>query len=316
MSEGLVPKYANEFVLEFASIDRFLFRASDLYELKSHLSPELGRRLDDCHIYMLGKRPRLWLQPDSVAIDAEALKFTVKYRLSGCEREAHVQVPRRLLPRDEVYFEASPYPHRELISRDKNGQVIAETVLANYADFIPDLEQGAKDIEIIYVGKGLSKSAHDRFLNHSTLQRISLDINSNDPDAEVLALVYRFRHQVNQLGFLGVPVGVTGQVANKHVKACKNFKPRLPMQVSLVEASIISYFHTDRFNTHYVNWDKRAHKTIKVVSKADFAAMEVVLDNTNIGGQRLFSQSVSPASVHHILVDFRKLEGRSPFVPL
>jgi hypothetical protein len=316
MPDALVSKYANEFVLEFPSDDRFLFRASDLYELKSHISPELVRRLSKCHIYLLGKRPRLWLQPDSVAIDAEFLRFTVKYRLTGSEHEAHVRVPRRFLPLDEVYFEASPYPHRELISRDKNGQVVAHTVLANYADFIPDLEQSAKDIEVVYVGKGLSKSAHDRLLNHSTLQQISLDINSNDPDAEVLALVYRFGYHVSQLGFVGVPVGVTGKVANKHVKACMNFKPRLPMQVSLVESSIISYFHTDRFNTHYVNWDKRAHKAIKAASKADFAAMEVVLDNTNIGGQRLFSQSVAPASVHHIIVDFRKLEGRSPFVPL
>ena len=315
MSEALVSKYANEFVLEFPSVDRFLFRASDLYELKSHISPELVRRLANCHIYLLGKRPRLSLQPNSVAVDDEVLRFTVRYRLKGSEREAHVRVPRRFLPPDEVRFEASPDPHRELISRDKNGQVVAHTVLSNYADFIPDLEQGAKDIEVVYVGKGLSKSAHDRLLNHSTLQEISLDINSNDPDAEVFALVYQFGFHISRLGFVGVPVGVTGKQANKHVKACMNFKPRLAMQVSLVEPSIISYFHTDRFNTHYLNWDKRAHKTIKAVSKADFAAMEVVLDNTNIGGQRLFSQSVVPASVHHIIVDFRKLEGKSPFVP-
>lgn len=308
-------KYASEYVLEFSSIDRFLFRISDQGILEQHVAPEVFKRLDDCHIYILGKRPRISLQPASIVTTDDFLTFNIEYRLRGILKESPVHIPRRVIPPDEVVFEASSYPHRELISRDVNGQIVAETVLANFVDFIPDMETAAKDIEVLYVGKGLRKSAKDRLANHSTLQKILADINSNDPDAELSVLVYRFKYRKHGLQFISVPVEITGRLAAKHEKKCRAFRPSLEIQVSLIEASIISYFKTDRFNVQYLDWPNRAQKILKAVYKADFAAMETVIDNTQIGGQRLYSSRVPPQSVHNILVDFRQFEGREPFIP-
>jgi len=68
------------------------------------------------------------------------------------------------------------------------------TLLANLVHLMPKVRQEAKDLEIVYVGKGLRRTAQDRLENHATLQRILAKINSNKPDSEVFALVYSFKY--------------------------------------------------------------------------------------------------------------------------
>ena len=46
---------------EFRSIDRFLLRVSDIYALDEDVRSDRLRRVNDCHIYLLGKQPRLSL---------------------------------------------------------------------------------------------------------------------------------------------------------------------------------------------------------------------------------------------------------------
>lgn len=42
------PKYPAEFLLDFRSIDRFLFRVSDIYTQEDDAQPDVLSRLDDC----------------------------------------------------------------------------------------------------------------------------------------------------------------------------------------------------------------------------------------------------------------------------
>ena len=87
--------------------------------------------------------------------------------------------------------------------------------------------------------------------------------------------------------------------------------------MALIEASCISYIRPGQYDTHYLDFPSRAHKIFDPVYAADFSQIIVQLDNTNIGGQRLFSRDVPAASVHYIVVDLRRLEGKySPFAIL
>jgi hypothetical protein len=310
MSEILTPKYPSEFVLHFRSVDRFLFRVSDLGDLKNLPNQQLLARLDDCHLYVLGKRPRLSLVPDSINATDESVQFTVDYKCDGLRRECGVSVPRHLFTPEEIIFEASSYPHRELVSRNTHGDIVAEAVLANYAPLIPDLEPRAKDLDVVYVGKGLRRSANDRLANHSTLQKILAHVHSNEPDAEVFALVYAFKCQKDALSLYGVRAEISGDAAKQRRQRVVTYKPGLDEQVSLIEASVIAYFRPERFNEHYLDFPQRKQQILKNVYAADFAAIVIQLDNTSIGGQRLYSGKVQPSSVHDIVVDFRRLEGR------
>jgi hypothetical protein len=175
MSRSQTSKYPAEFFLEFRSADRFLYRVSDLYQLNEIAGKDLLDRLDNCHLYLLGKRPRLSLVPGSVKV-ADAVRFKVEYKLGGVTHRSDVRLARSLFAPADVTIEPSPYPHRELVSRDAKGNVVAHTLLANYAHVMPSLRQEAKDLEVIYVGKGVRRSAQNRLENHSTLQRILAEV--------------------------------------------------------------------------------------------------------------------------------------------
>jgi hypothetical protein len=216
MSSLPVPKYSAEFFLEFRSIDRFLYRVSDLYQLDGLASKNLLGRLDKCHIYLLGKRPRLILVRNSIEVD-DAIRFKVEYKLGSVTHQSSVAIPRSIFGSDEVIFEVSP-SNRELVTRDSNGDIRGYILLANLVHLMTSVKQEAKDIEIIYVGKGLRRSAQDRLKNHATLQRILAEINSNEPEAEVFALVYSFKYLKNILAFPGNLPEVSGDAAEQRGK--------------------------------------------------------------------------------------------------
>jgi hypothetical protein len=315
MSRLPTQKYPAEFFLEFRSVDRFLYRVSDLYQLNEVVGKDLLERLDNCHIYLLGKRPRLTVIPGSVKV-GDAVRLKVEYKLGAVTHRADLEIPRSLFAPEEVTFEPSPYPHRELVTRDANGEVIAYTLLANYAHVMVGVRQEAKDLEIVYVGKGVRHSAQDRLENHSTLQRILAEINSNAPEAEVFALVYSFKYLKNALAIKGGSTEISGVAAGRQREKAMSYRPSLDDQVSLIEASVISYFQPAEYNSQYLHFPDRNQRILKGVYEADFAAIVVQLDNTNIGGLRIYSQRVPPRSTHYIVVDFRSLEGKASLLSL
>lgn len=304
------PKYRTEFVLTFKSIDRFLFRISDLDELDDSVSETLLKRLRDCHIYILGKRPGISVLPQSIQVSDQLVRFVVEHKRAGLSHQSPVEIPRKHFTLHEVFFEASPYPHHELVTRDADGKVFAHTFLSNYVDFMTEVPQWAKDLEVLYVGKGLRNSANDRLASHPTLQRISATIHTKDPDSEVFALVHAFTYQKDLVLLDGVPPEITGDRSRERTQKVLGYKPSLDEQVSLVEAAVIAYFKPAEFNQHYLNFPKPQQRILRNVQAADFAAMVVQLDNTNLGGPALYSKTVGPRIVHEIVVDFRDRQGR------
>lgn len=309
MSPTIRFKYPFECFLEFQSVDRFLYRVSDLYDLDQYPDKKILERLDNCHIYILGKRPRLSAIPDSIRATSDAILFDITYKIAGISQKETIEIPRQILGPEDYTFQISPYPHRELISLDKNGSIVSYTLLANLAHVIPNLQQEAKDLEVIYVGKGLRRSAQDRLENHATLQRILADVNSNDPDSEIFSLVYAFNYRKVFMKHDKQPCRISGDLAEKKMKQALNYKMPLNERISLIEASCISYFRTEKYNTHYLSFPSDNNKILNPVYENDFSAIVVQLDQENIGDLRIFSKTNKARSTHYIIVDFRKNEG-------
>src|SRR5262245_13672660 len=116
-------KYSEEFILDFNSLDRFIYRVSDVRTLDSYVTQEIMDRLAKCHIYLLCKRPRLSLVPGSLETLDDRVCFAVEYKIEGQRHQARVEITRAAFLPQELSFETSPYPHRELISRDATGRV-------------------------------------------------------------------------------------------------------------------------------------------------------------------------------------------------
>src|SRR5260370_24154048 len=126
MPVGLVSKYPLEFFLDFQSVDRFLYRASDL-RLTGQFSDELQERLNKCHLYVVAKRPRLTIVTGSIETTETFVRLQVQYYLDGLTHQASFDIPRRLFMPEEVRFAASERPHRAILSYNASGQLVGET---------------------------------------------------------------------------------------------------------------------------------------------------------------------------------------------
>jgi hypothetical protein len=305
-----IAKYPEEFVLEFFSVDRFIFRASDVFKLEDHSDQESLDRLDNCHVYFLTKRPRLSLVPNTIRASADTVSFEAEWKIKGDKHRETLKLPRDALHDTEHSFAVSPFPHRELVSYDANGEAIMSTLFATSAHLFEKLPNEARDLEVVYVGKGLRNSARDRLVHHETLQKILGDLNSNDPDDEAFVVAYAFNYRKPVMVMRGIPAEITGNQVLVRRKKVTDYKPSLDEQVSLVEATCISYFQTSKYNNHYLDFPKRHQRVVRAVYDADFAYLTVQVDHAKIGGQRLFSQKIPPASDHLAMIDFRAREDR------
>jgi hypothetical protein len=284
--------------LDFRSVDRFLYRIRDLDHLRDHLPEDLIERLDQCHLYMICKRPRLSLIPNAITWNADSISLKVSCAFNGVTHEGDVQVIRPPELCDAKAFSASPFPHRELLALDQDGKVIQEMLFANFAHLIDSLPSFAKQLEVLYIGKGLSKNTQDRLKNHETLQKVLADINSDDPDSEVFALVYRFDYRRSVGGIVTDKADAAELLRRTHKKP---YQPTLYDRVSLIEAATISYFHTAKYNSHYINFpgtDTDAARRAREFG-ADYIVVQI--DTENIGGVPIYSQHVEPQATHYVV---------------
>ncbi|MCE9732350.1 hypothetical protein [Pectobacterium sp. IFB5596] len=283
--------------LDFRSVDRFLYRIRDLRNLRDHLPDDLIERLDLCHLYMICKRPRLSLIPNSITWNADSISLKVSCAFNGVTHEGGVQLIRPPALRDAKAFSVSRFPHRELLAIDRDGKVTHEMLFANLAHLIKSLPSFAQQLEVLYVGKGLAKNTQDRLANHETLQKILAEINSDDPDSEVFALVYRFDYRRS----VGGIVADNFDVKEFLCQNCGLYKPTLDDQVSLIEAATISYFHTAKYNSHYINFPMTDIDAARRAREFGAAYIVVQIDTENIGGVPIYSQRIGPQATHYVV---------------
>lgn len=297
-AEELMGKPFPVVYLDFRSVDRFLYRIRDLPELPDSISQELLERLDQCHIYMICKRPRLSVVPGSISWNVDSVRLKLSCTSKGAVFESDVRMSRTPELRRATIFCVSSFPHRELLAIDDAGAVVGQMLFANLAHTIDSLPAVAKQLEVLYIGKGLSNNTQDRLANHATLQRVIANINSDDPDCEVFALVYRFDYRRSVTGIVS---GIPGDEMRKFLAQAKPYTPTIEDRVSLVEAAAISYFHTAEYNIQYINFPATDTEAARRAREAGASYLVVQIDTENIGDAPLCSQSVHPAATHHIV---------------
>lgn len=283
--------------LDFRSVDRFLYRIRDLPNLCDHVPEDLAKRLAQCHLYMICRRPRLSIVPNTITWDADSISLKVSCTVKNKTHTGDVKVARPAELQAAEMFAASPFPHRELCAFDRDGVLLAEMLFANLAHTIPTLPVVAKKLEVLYVGKGLKKNTQDRLLSHATLQKVLAEINSDDPESEVFALVYRFDYRRSAGGIPPNNIDPIDLVRQKS----RPYTPSLDEQVSLIEAATISYFRTDKHNSHYINFPNNDTDGARRARDAGAAYIVVQIDTENIGGVEIYSEHINPAATHHIV---------------
>ncbi len=275
---------------------------ADLYDARTD---ELFRKtIADCNIYVIGSRERILIQPGQFTFADNILHgLFVVMRASGM-----VHVPFRwnlvetwLRIGDSVKCVGVLPSGTHLVVETQRGpmRVPAHFVVAN-ADSALNYEDC--DLEVIYVGQGIGRSqrrtALDRLLKHSTLQRILAEATTYLPSLEVLLLLYRFEHRrvfMSTGGDLQADPLSTWEEESAHLERMRTLTFSRHAQVALAEAALIRHFRP-YYNEQLKDTNFAAPKRIKALEQLlqkDISGLMVEIASANIRS-RLRSANALP----------------------
>lgn len=276
---------------------------ADLYVAREH--SVFRQAIEDCNLYVVAARPRILIDPVDFSVDRKvglAGHFIVQ-RENGITR-----VPFRceFTPGDaggqepiEAIGVAPAGTHIVLVTATRQTMLASHVVVAMAESALTDED---RDLEVLYVGQGIGRSskrtALDRLLDHSTLQRILAEATTYQPNLEILLLLYRFEHQkifASTGGDLNAEPTATAEEEFAHLDHMHNIKLDRRAVVSLAEAALIRHFQP-YFNVQIKGSDFSARNKIKVLEKLlmqDMTGLIVEISSANIQS-RLRTASAPP----------------------
>lgn len=267
------------------------------------MSPEHTKISENCHIYLICRRPGFCYDPSSFCYSDGKIKGDLIYKINGTPNKIPFENEFPLLD-GATDISLSPYPHREIQTKDKAGEIVR---------FLPATALGIglrahvgerllSDLEVLYVGQAYAdgkRSALDRLKNHSTLQKILAHAQYNMPDDEIFVLTFEYAPYTIMTMFDGR--------ANNPIKDERDEKRFVSIlenpltqhqQICLAEAGLIRYFRP-KYNEIYK--ESFPAPDLKILSECydlDFSALAVEI-NTEDLGFNLYTNSTR-AKGHHI----------------
>ncbi|RJR31509.1 MAG: hypothetical protein C4576_31815 [Desulfobacteraceae bacterium] len=292
-------KYFTEIALGFYSGGIVLLHPRDIRTVDQQ-SPETTALAEECHIYLIVKRPRVSYVPGSLVIADGKMTGQFRYILNGVTRESgfhFVGEP------NADRLEISKYPHTNL-SLIRNEEVTftlpshLASVLCDHLD-----DELLRDFEVQYVGMSYAdghRSAKDRLQNHATLQQVLADLNLDSPDDEALLIMVQYAPPQTLIMFDGRDKSLRLEDDRDLGKDLERQEDKITedLQIALIEASLIKYFapfYNDKYKKRFPN---PTQKILNEVYSIDFGALTTEINTEEINS-RLFSSTQKPG-FHHI----------------
>ena len=304
-------KYYSSILLKFSSIDRFLYRFADRNDILE-VGKELIERVRGCMIYFICCRPIVSILPDTLKAEGSQYVLEISFRQGAKETTCKIKSPEGLIENFGGKILVSDYPHKSILIYDKEDNLVSEVLISNIIHLFQGVPKELSALEVLYIGKGTSDCAIDRLNGHSTLEQILADILKNEPSKEVAILLYNFEMHKSAMTApnFGEKAEIRGDAAQKHFKQVFAYKPSIDEQTRIVEAMLIDYFKTSKYNTHFTQKLSPQLKTLESVYNVDFDAVVVEINNENIGYLPIYSSNVRSSYHHQAILDIRKAEGR------
>jgi hypothetical protein len=299
--------YCAEGSIHLYSSEASVLTPADLYRVKD--DPAMRQLLHDCNIYLIVARPRILIDPDDFRIaEGELCGRFIVQRPDGIVR---VPFTWRLPDAEKTgrgykVAIAATGTHVDLSICGRQSMVPAHVVVTHAQSGLQDRD---KDLEVLYVGQGIGRSrqrsALDRLLTHSTLQRILAEMSTFHPHAEVLLLLYRFEHCrtiISSGGDLTAEPLANGDEEMVHFDRMGKASFSRRERVALAEAGLIKYFQP-WFNVQIKSNNFSGAKKIKILERllnSDLAGLIVEICSANIGA-RLRTEHASPLNLHDVI---------------
>jgi len=295
-------KHITEIALGFFSGGVMLLHPKDIRNIDQQ-SPKHAELAEDCHIYLIVKRPRVSYVPNSLVIGGGQTVGKMKYAVSGIAQEFTFRLQGE--PNAER-IEISEYPHTKL-SLIRDGEVAASIpahLMSMICDHVDD--QAVRDLEVQYVGMsyaGGRRSAKDRLQSHSTLQQVLADLSSDSPESEALLVLAQYEPPQALITFDGRDKSLRLEDDRDLMGALRRQQQEVTedLRIALIEAALIKYFqplYNDKYKKRFPN---PTQKILDEVYSIDFGALTVELNTEDLNA-RLFSRARKPG--HHHIASF------------
>jgi hypothetical protein len=308
-------KFITEIAFNLVSSGVLVTHAKDISKIDdSQAHYELA---NDCHIYIIVKRPRLAFVVDSINWANGVTRGKFYYHKLG----QRVELDFAMQGEPNGKIEYSPYPHNtfSIINEAHTMGPFPAHLVSLVCEEISDLS--LRDLEVMYVGMSYgedgSRSAKDRLKNHSTLQKVLADMSADEPESETLLVLVEYEPPISIITFDGRDKSLLEENDRDVIRDLKKQNEVIDgkTEIALAEAGLIKYFKP-RYNDKYKNnFPDRAHTITESLYSIDFTAFVVELDTEDVS-VRLFSEYMRPGYHHIASYDLHDLSVRKSFFDL
>lgn len=294
-------KYATEAGLTFR-LDRFIMCQREEFP-KYEASPYHFQFLESCNLYIICRRPRITVLPNSLNVTEQIIQLTFQY-WEGNQKYDFPIVFANETGSTNLRI-VSEYPHSSFTILDESNNEVYSAKASYVAD---DMRPGIfpnpafLDLEILYIGKALDhskKPTFNRLIRHETFSEI---LSENPPDKEVFLLLCPL--------FINGDIEIRGTIntqkefEKEDKRRLKRFmKTRLAItheqQVAVAEAALIKYFQPP-YNEHHKNtFPTKRNPSYDELYKMDFNTVTIEVDTTEIETMPYFFTGKVTSSQSH-----------------
>jgi hypothetical protein len=265
-----------------------------------------------CHIYLIGRRPRVVIMPESVQFkDGLVIGEFIIQR--GAISEKHGFSTANIFGTEKLKFEC-PYPHSEFKIADAAGNGLMWGKVALLVAMLDSNFWALLDFEVLYVGQSYgdegNRSAPDRLQSHSTLQKIYAEAIRLSPDKEIWISLWSFETLLlSSFDGMAKTYGTTDEQDTQHLEKVLNTQITEQQKINFTEAALIRYFQPEYNILFKDTFPNPAHKTYAECYDIDLNLVSVELQTETLKC-RFWSPKITPAWVHFATFPLHSPEER------
>lgn len=200
------------------------------------------------HIYLIGRRPRIFLNPESLKITINRVIGEFRKQIKDNYVSIPFSVP-NLLGTSDVELKCD-YPFTEMALVNNNGKTISQGKCALILGMFGQAYWKYLDLEILYVGQAYGRegdrTAADRLRKHETLQGIYAKAMQQAPDQDIWLVLCTFKPLL-LASFDGRTknFATSSDQDNEHMANIYATEITEQQKINFTEASLIRYFQPE-----------------------------------------------------------------------
>lgn len=265
------------------------------------------------HIYLICRRPRISLVPESVIFETDVVRGVFRKQIKDTYIELPFTRPNEIGTKDLVLRCEYPYSHY-LITRP-DGTFVTEGKAAMLMAIMCEEHAHHVDLEVLYVGQSYGTSggrnATQRLEKHETLQGIYAEAMKRSPDQDIWLVLPTFK-EVMIGTFDGSTEGgasISLDADSEHLDDVFDNPISEQQKVNFTEAALIRYFSPE-YNTKFKDtFPNPAHDSYAECYDVDLNAVSFELESLAVYA-RLWSPAVKPSYEHHHVFHLHSKEER------